>query len=60
MSRDAGQMATLRPPAVAVHDDGQVFGQLPEINFIEKLRFFAVGGFQKFACFHSVSLEDRQ
>jgi len=39
------QMATLRPPAVAVHDDGQVFGQLPEINFIEKLRFFAVGGF---------------
>jgi hypothetical protein len=38
-------MTALRPAAVTVHDDGQVLGQLLEINFIEKVRFFAVGGF---------------
>ena len=44
-------MAALRPAAVAVHDDGEVLGESLEIKFIEKLRFFAVGGFEKFAAF---------
>ena len=60
VSGDAREMTALRPAAVAVHDDGEVLGEALEIKFIEKLRFFAVGGFEKFAGFHSVSLEDRQ
>ena len=60
VSCNARQVAALRPAAVAVHDDGEVLGQALQVNFIEKLRFGAVGGFEKFAGFHSVSLEDRQ
>jgi hypothetical protein len=41
----AGEMAALGPAAVAVHDDGEMLGQLLEINSVEKFCFFAVGGF---------------
>ena len=60
VSGDAREMAALGPAAVAVHDDGEVLGEALEVKFIEKVRFLAVGGFEKFAGFHSVWLEDRQ
>ena len=44
MARDARQMAPLRPPAVAVHDDGHVIGQAFRVELCEKFRFLAVGG----------------
>ena len=43
VSGDARQVAALRPAAVAVHDDGEVLGQALQVQFIEKLRFVAVG-----------------
>jgi len=45
MAGYAGEMAALGPAAVAVHDDGEMLGQLLEINSVEKFCFFAVGGF---------------
>src|SRR5215831_4877093 len=39
---DARQMAALGPAAVAVHDDGYVFGELSRVQLAEDFSFFAV------------------
>jgi hypothetical protein len=57
MPRNSWQMAALRPPAIAVHDDGEVLRKAFEIQFSEKLRFLAIGRFKKFAGFHRTLLE---
>ena len=61
VSCDARQVTALRPAAVAVHDDGEVLGQALQVKFIREAPLQArLAGFEKFAGFHSVSLEDRQ
>ena len=45
-------MPSFGPAAVAVHDDGDVVGETLGIEFVEKLRFLAVGRLPKVGCFH--------
>ncbi len=42
MPGNAWQMAAFGPAAIAVHDDGDMFGKLAGIKLAEKLSFLAV------------------
>jgi hypothetical protein len=44
MPLDAWQVAATSPAAVAVHDDGHVFGQRMSPDGREEPRFLALGG----------------
>jgi hypothetical protein len=56
---DTRQVTALGPAAVAVHNDRDVFGQAAKIDFLKKLRFFAIGGSERLDCFHGESLKER-
>ena len=57
MPRDAGQMTTLRPSPVAIHDYGDVPRQIIQIKFVEKAGLFEADVLQKFGGFHNISLK---
>src|SRR5262249_4873029 len=52
VSLDAGRAALLGPPAIAVHDDGDVARELRQVDLVQKLTLERAGGRQDFQVDH--------